>query len=164
MITSAATSINKNKLPATFHRVKLWRAGTVNLDIGGGKYDNATEFLAGYGVVNLHYDPYNRSRWHNEAVLKEAVSVDTVTVNNVLNVIMEPLDRDKAIRLAYDRLKEGGFCYFLIYEGNRDGEGKVTRNGWQENRKTETYVQGIRGVFGNAERHGNMIMATKFSQ
>ena len=67
-ITSKDTSINKNVYPAVFNRVKDWEEGTVNLDIGGGKYDTATDYLENFGVENLIYDPYNRDEEWNKDV------------------------------------------------------------------------------------------------
>ena len=56
--TSANTSINSTKVPAVFRKADFCK-GTVNLDMGGGKYDTATEYLEGKGVENLILDPYN---------------------------------------------------------------------------------------------------------
>ena len=54
----------------------------MNLDYGGGKFDNATEYLAEMNVTSLVYDPFNRSSDHNKMVLAEIRnngSADTVT-------------------------------------------------------------------------------------
>jgi hypothetical protein len=40
-----------------------------NLDIGGGKYDASTEYLAGRNIINVVYDPYHRDETENEAAL-----------------------------------------------------------------------------------------------
>ena len=90
--TSAKSSIKQ--IPAGFKIVDKyfgWKSNTVNLDIGGGKYDLMTEALKEKGVTNLVYDPFNRDLTHNMKILctLEDSSVDTVTMFNVLNVIKE---------------------------------------------------------------------------
>ena len=67
-ISSANTSINSAKLPVIFNKVRF-NPGELNLDFGGGKFDNATEHLAQQGVESLVYDPYNRTAKHNAEVL-----------------------------------------------------------------------------------------------
>ena len=89
--SSANTSINSSKLPTIFSLVDF-KPNTINLDYGGGKFDNAVEFLAQKDVKNLIFDPYNRSSAHNQEVLKEIRDnggADTATLSNVLNVIQE---------------------------------------------------------------------------
>ncbi len=60
--SSKDTSINSAKVPAIFRKID-WTDLTSqkNIDIGGGKYDTATEYLMQYGVSNIIYDPFNRS-------------------------------------------------------------------------------------------------------
>jgi hypothetical protein len=159
-ISSADTSINQRQMPATFKRVK-WQSGTRNADIGGGRFDNATEYLAESGVENVVYDPYNRTQESNQAAVAKVSGgqSDTATVNNVLNVIAEPESRDLVIRQAADAIKPDGKAYFLIYEGDKKGTGSPTKAGWQENRKAETYVAEIRKHFGSVTRKGNLIIA-----
>jgi len=159
-ISSAATSINQRQMPATFKRVK-WQSGTRNADIGGGRFDNATDYLADIGVENVIYDPYNRTQESNQAAVSKISGgqSDTATVNNVLNVIAEPESRNLVIRQAADAIKPNGKAYFLIYEGNKKGVGSPTASGWQENRKAETYIAEIRKHFGSVTRKGNLITA-----
>ena len=160
-ISSADTSINNRLLPASFKRI-AWRAGTINADIGGGRFDNATEFLASQGVQNVIYDPFNRTPEHNRSAIAKIAGgkAQTATVNNVLNVIREPAARLLVIRQAADAVGPDGTAYFLIYEGAGDGVGRQTSKGWQENRKASDYEAEIRAVFGNVRRKGNMLIAT----
>jgi hypothetical protein len=160
--TSAETSINRDKTPATFGRVK-WERGTVNADIGGGRFDNATDFLARRGVKNYIFDPFNRSRQHNDRVANTIADggADTATVNNVLNVIKEPGNRHKVIAQAADAIKLDGEAYFLIYEGNRSGKGGPTKAGYQNNLSAKSYVKEISRYFGNVTQRGNLLVATK---
>ena len=159
-ITSAATSINEQRLPATFNRV-TFEKGTINADIGGGRFDNGTQFLASKGVQNIIYDPFNRSAEYNAKSVEQirGGKADTVTVNNVLNVIQEQLSRDLTIAQAADALKPDGTAYFLIYEGDKSSFSRETTKGWQENRPAESYMAEIGMHFGDVSRSGNLIIA-----
>ena len=165
-ITSAATSINESKTPATFSKV-TFAPGTRNADIGGGRFDNATDLLSKIGVENVIFDPFNRSRSENETAAGKISNgqSDTATVNNVLNVISDKANRDRVISQAADAIKEGGTAYFLIYEGDKTGTGRVTKsvNGapgsWQENRGAGSYVTEIGNHFSEVSRSGNLITA-----
>lgn len=161
-ITSAGTSINSAKVPSIFNRV-TWRPNTRNADIGGGKFDNATNLLARRGVRNVIFDPYNRSAAHNDFAVEliEGGQCDTCTCANVLNVIQDPQARLQVIQQAADTLKPHGVAYFQIYEGDKSGIAKATCKGWQENRKTETYMREISKEFGRTKRQGNFIIAEK---
>jgi len=142
-ISSANTS--RKMIPALFNKSKgiKFDEGTINLDYGGGRFDEATKHLASLGVKNLVFDPYNRSPEHNDAVIKEVQDnggADTITCNNVLNVIQEEDIRIDIIKRIKELLKPGGKAYFTVYEGNGSGEGKETRDGYQLNRKTREYL------------------------
>ena len=161
--TSAKTSINSSKLPAIFKMINL-SAGTINLDYGGGRFDNVAEYYKDKDVINLVYDPYNRSSAHNTKVLnqiKENGGADSVTCSNVLNVIAEPEARLTVIKNIYNLAKSGAPCYFTVYEGSGSGEGAETKSGYQLNKKTADYLEEIQQVFPNAKRKGKLIMATK---
>lgn len=160
--TSAATSINSTKLPALFKMV-TFRDGSLNLDYGGGKFDNVASYLMDtYGATNLVYDPYNRTPDHNKSVLDQVHKnggADTVTCSNVLNVIKEPGARLSVIRNCKNYLKTGGTAYFTVYEGSGTGEGSPTKAGYQLNKKTDQYVDEISQVFSNVTRKGKLIIA-----
>jgi hypothetical protein len=149
MIDSAATS---RPQVTALHRKIANLLGPVNLDLGGGKYDISTEFLAQHGVKNLVLDPYNRSEAHNADVLRyleDNGGADSVTVCNVLNVINDAQTRADVIQMAKTWAK--GPVYFSTYEGSGpetgSGIGSKTRDGWQENRKTRTYIPEIAPYF-----------------
>ena len=89
---SAATSINSSKLPAIYKMVNF-NEGDVVIDFGGGRFDNAVEYIKDKGATLVVYDPYNRSAEHNEqvlATLEENGGADAAVNSNVLNVIKEP--------------------------------------------------------------------------
>jgi hypothetical protein len=162
--TSKNTSINSSKLPAVFSMVKF-KPGTINADIGGGKFDNVAEYLKDkYDATNLVYDPYNRSSEHNSEVIKtidKNGGADTVTCSNVLNVIKEPEARRSIIQNCYEFLKNGGTAYFTVYTGNKSGVGLATKSGYQLNLPTSAYIDEIGEVFSNVSRKGKLIVARK---
>lgn len=130
--TSKSTSINKNKVPAVFKKIN-WKRGDFNLDIGGGKYDTATEYLKSFGAENRIYDKFNRSEEENSLALSKT-DYDTATISNVLNVIKEEeIWMDLAV-LAFDHLKSGGKLYITVYEGDRSSIGRKSKKDcWQNN-------------------------------
>lgn len=165
-IGSAGTSLNQ--VSALF-KMGLMKPGTVNVDIGGGKYDKVTEYLAGIGVKNLVYDPFNRSKDFNSAVVDELSTgpVDTATVNSVLNVIAERDVRMDVVRQAAKAIKRDGTAYFLIHQGDADGNSRVTKrkddpiqSSWQNHQKAEWYIDDVKSWFGNVIRKGTMLVAT----
>ena len=165
--TSANTSINSARLPAIFNMGGVhFNPDTINLDYGGGKFDNATDELASKGVTNLVYDPYNRSASHNSEVIKtikEHGGADTATCSNVLNVIKEPAARTVVIKNIYKLLKPDGVAYFTVYEGTGKGDEGPTKAGYQLNKKTADYVEEISSVFPSVSRRGKLIVASKGS-
>lgn len=161
--TSANTSINKKKLPATFTSNHFdTQSGEINLDLGGGKFDNGTEYLKSNNITNLIVDPFNRSANFNNrnlAIAKEN-GVHSVTVNNVLNVIAEPDVRKSVIKTARSFLKTGKKAFFLIHSGKKNGIGRETlKNSWQENRKASSYIPEISPYFSDVKLVGNLIIA-----
>ena len=86
---SAATSINSSKLPAIYRMINL-EPGGLYVDFGGGRWDNAVEYIKDKGATLVVYDPYNRSAEHNKEVLRilrENGGADAAVNSNVLNVI-----------------------------------------------------------------------------
>ena len=167
-ISSADTSINRKRLPATFASltdkgIVEWEKGTKNADIGGGSFDNATEKLANLGVTNFIYDPFNRDKTHNKEVVAQIRDgqADTSTINNVLNVIQEPENRDLVIRQAANATKQDGKAYFLIHEGKKDDVGRVTTKGWQNHRLAIDYIPEIKQHFDTVVRKGSLLIATE---
>lgn len=158
--TSANTSVNKSKVPVLFKKI-LWIPNTRNVDIGGGKYDTATEYLAMQGVENLIYDPYNRSSENNKEIMLKFFfhMADTSTISNVLNVIKEKENRIDVLKLARRWSK---MTYITVYEGNKSGIGKESKKGcWQENRCLNSYVQEVEEIFNRVKIHNHIIIAWK---
>ncbi len=159
---SAKTSINSNKLPAIYHMITL-PEGSVGIDYGGGKFDNAVEALAEQGVTLHVYDPYNRSQQHNRAAiqaLRANGGADFAINSNVLNVIKEPEARLNVLENIKKITKPGAPIYITVYEGSGKGNEGVTKSGYQLNRKTADYLDEIKEVFPDAKRKGKLIIAT----
>jgi N12 class adenine-specific DNA methylase len=160
-ISSAKTSIKQ--IPALF-KDKNVKFGKVNIDIGGGKFDLATDYLKSIGTLNLVFDPYNRSEAVNADTLnylRGGYKADTATCANVLNVIKEPAARANVILETAKAILPNGRVYFMVYEGDGSGVGKETSSGWQNNRKTRDYMDEIRKYFRGVQRQGKLITATE---
>lgn len=158
---SAATSINSSKLPAVYNMVKF-NPGDVVVDFGGGKFDNAVNYLKDQDVTLLVYDPYNRSAEHNKdvlRVLKEHGGADAAVNSNVLNVIKEPEARNAVLQNIKKITKKGAPIYITVYEGTGKGNEGPTKSGYQLNRKTSDYIDEISQVFSNVTRKGKLITA-----
>lgn len=159
---SAATSINSTKLPAIYRMIKL-QPGTVGVDFGGGKFDNAVEYLRDQDVTLCVYDPYNRSAEHNREVLRTLRAnggADFAINSNVLNVIKEPEARKGVLENIKKITKPGAPIYITVYEGRGDAKEGITKSGYQLNRKTADYLEEIQEVFPDAKRRGKLIVAT----
>ncbi len=159
---SAATSINSTKLPAIYRMIKL-EPRTVGVDFGGGKFDNAVEYLRDQDVTLCVYDPYNRSAEHNREVLRTLRAnggADFAINSNVLNVIKEPEARKGVLENIKKITKSGAPIYITVYEGRGDAKEGVTKSGYQLNRKTADYLEEIQEVFPDAKRKGKLIVAT----
>lgn len=160
--TSENTSINSKKLPAIFNMV-TFNPGTVNLDYGGGRFNNAVEYLKQYDVINLVYDPFNRSAEHNQEVIRiirKHGGADTATCSNVLNVIKEPEVRLNVLKNISKLVKSGGTVYITVYEGKGNNAEGPTKSGYQLNRKTADYLEEIQQVFPDAKRKGKLIVCS----
>lgn len=158
---SAETSINSNKLPAVYRMISI-PEGTVGVDFGGGKWNNAIENIRDLGATLCVYDPYNRSAEHNREViktLKENGGADWAINSNVLNVIKEPEARRAVLENISKITKPGAPIYITVYEGRGDGNEGQTKSGYQLNRKTQDYLDDIREVFPDASRKGKLITA-----
>lgn len=164
-ITSADTSINSSKLPAAFTQLNkegAFKKGSVNIDIGGGRFNNADELLQKSDATNLVYDPFNRTKAHNANVV-DVVSggnADTATINNVLNVIEDEANQLKVLNQAKDAVKKDGEVFISVYQGKGDGVGKVTSKGYQQNKKAADYLDLVKQVFPDAKLKNGIIRAT----
>lgn len=164
---------SKNTCIKTFPRIfksskeiipELFVNNNINLDYGGGKYDDISNYLSLRGVTNLVFDPFNRDNSHNSNIQYHLTCVsgaDSCTMSNVLNVIKEPMFRHRALVNAKHMMKHGSKIYISIYDGNRSNIGCETSKGWQENRATKTYLAEVSEVFSNVHIKNNIIVGEK---
>ena len=166
--TSANTSINKTKTAAAFTKLlekDAFQKGSTNLDIGGGRFDNANDLLNDKaGAKNIVFDPFNRTKAHNAKVAKQVSGgkVDTVTINNTLNVIEEKPNQIKVLEQAKDAVKADGKVYISVYQGDKSGVGRATsEDSFQQMKPLSDYLEIVQEVFPDAKIVNGMIEATK---
>lgn len=138
----------RNHIPAIFRKVRdNFYFGQVNLDLGGGPFEKMTDALAEEGVINLVYDPENRSPDHNHRIMNILYKrrAQTCTLSNVLNVIQTVAQRKVILEMAKQYTMER--VYITVYEGDRSGEARQTRDGWQNNRKLKLYLDEVQEIF-----------------
>lgn len=152
----------RKQVPAVFKLVDRtfgWENGTTNLDIGGGPWDLFSEQLCKRGVENLVYDPFNRSVEHNNIVIARLMTTpcDTATLSNVLCVIPSTDVRRQVLEFAKKHTRR--IAYITVYEGDRSGVGRPTRDGYQLNRRLRQYIPEVQAVFQRVKIYRNMILA-----
>jgi len=146
MLTAYSTKTARKQVPAIVgkvHRAGGWKAGNVNLDLGGGPYGLTTEALRRYGVSNIVLDPGFQPESDQAATRSqlEARPADSCTISNVLNVIPDSLERARILQTACELTR--GRIYVTVYEGDRSGKLKQTRDGWQANRCLKDWLHEI---------------------
>ncbi len=170
-ITSAETNNDVNPTPLYNQTLRGDNAAGVNafadlhfdknvkriLDVGGGKYDVCRNYMRTKNIDLLVWDPYNRSKEHNDSV-KLAVTkhkVDAATSMAVLNVIPDVEARLEHIVTLKQALKINGYAYFKIWpgEGNLKGTNKAIVNaygypGYQANAYAVKFLPEVQLVFG----------------
>ncbi len=166
-ISSAGTSVKQvpailNKITQVMRMPEAYFAGLRDvLDIGGGKYDLLTNVLADMGIRNWVLDPYNRSKEHNEFVVRmlRAHPADMAICSNVLNVIKEPEARSAIhhlIKTLIDPREQR--AYFTVYEGDRTSKGKKTTRGWQANKPAKSYLMELRSHYESVTLCSNKLI------
>ena len=141
---SAYTSTRQ--IPALF---KLDVLEGVNLDFGGGRYDDGSDYLAEKCVLNIVYDPFCRSQEHNDKAMSDfdSLTFNSITCLNVLNVIRDDKERMTTLKTLLNMAETGDIkkVYIQIYEGDRSGVMHLKNA--QMNRKTKDYLGEIMEVF-----------------
>lgn len=162
--SSAATS--RNVLPALTRKgvaAGYFKPETLHLDLGAGKYRRLETWARERGVYAYSSDPFNLVPQRNayaEDIVSSSGGAHTISLSNVLNVIdsdgakLDLLDKAKGL------LREGGSLLITVYEGDRTGEGKATRDGWQENKRLKDYDALVRVVFKSVTIKGGLMVAS----
>lgn len=156
MTESANTSIKQ--VPATLKRI-VWVGNSTHIDYGCGKYPEL--FINELDLRGVHayaYDPAWFPDWYQGKVPDRAV--DTITLNNVLNVIEAPEQILKTVQSIMQWVHDHTTVYILIYEGNRSWNGVKTTKGFQHNKPTKYYEQFFTPLFRSVRRKGNLIACT----
>lgn len=169
-ISSAGTS--RNQIPSSMGEKSPFKfaPGSVNFDLGGGKYDKATNRMKELGVENVVFDPANRGFEYNMRSLKrieELGGADTVTVNNVLNVLKGADIILSVIQQAAECVKPDGQVIFQIYTGNKLGVGgrpASKPDQYQQHKTTDKYVPLIYRYFNKVYLKGEYIVAIEPKQ
>lgn len=153
--TSADTSINTlNRVYKTY--VSSMPIGTTILDYGCGKYDTNRDFAESCGCTWFGYDPYSKTEEENSVAIN--CEPDYVICSNVLNVI----DNDETLKNIIAEIKSKNVqVFFTIYEGNKSGIGKETKNNcWQRNEKVVDYIPMLREFYSTVIRDGNILICS----
>jgi hypothetical protein len=156
--SSKNTSVNT--ITKVYKRFKF-KANSLILDYGGGKYDTNKAYLESLGHSCYVYDPYNRSKEENELALSSVLSrggADVVVCANVLNVIKEDSIIQEILQDILNYVHLGSKVYIQIYEGNKSGVGLPTSRGYQRNEVTSQYLDMIKKVYAPNKifKHGNI--------
>lgn len=141
------------QIAKVFFAVK-WRPGTLNADLGGGRFDLATKYMASLGVRSIVWDPGQM----DDDALSEAWEYirdgqcDTATVANVLNITPTLRKRLDLIARAANVLKPEGIAYFQAWPGDWPWAGSRKRQkrrggNWQLARPIEDYLPEVARFF-----------------
>ena len=151
------TSKNTSRVQLPYlHKTPLARAAILNsnvLDYGAGlSHELASEFVMRNGAEHYAwFDPYWNSTGGNCNALMNA-PFDVVLCSNVLNVI----DSDNALfnavyhmlsLIKHDGKSGFGTVLLTVYEGDRSGFARPTRDGYQRNLRTSEYEAMINAKF-----------------
>lgn len=137
-----------------------WRQ--VILDFGAGKFNYAWQEVEQAGHIYLPYDPFNRSETLNRYAIQRACEhVDIIVCANVLNVLEAPHLVHGVLSQIELIASKDTMIIFTVWEGDKTGKFKYTKNGFQANQKLKFYLPYIKAHFKVAEIHENAIFATK---
>lgn len=147
---------SRNQIAAGFKKID-WTGVTYNFDFGGGKYDKATDWLENeHTIINLVFDPYNRSYSFNSTVLVYADKAETTTLFNVLNIISVKQERINILKKL--KRKKTKRIFITVYEKNKTGKGEETRDGWQNNMRLKDYLPEVQEIYPGAYIKWGMII------
>jgi hypothetical protein len=164
MLNSGQTS--RSQVPASFRMIP-WKRGSRNMDLGCGKYPELlmASLALDHEVNSLAWDPVWFPNWvHGFEPDTHKNPVDTITVNNVLNVLKFDNDIQAIIDKVYMFGNEDTTVYFLIYEGDRSGVGRDTKCGYQRNQKTKDYLKYLETWFRDIKIKKNLISCKLFDE
>lgn len=154
MITSINTS--RKQIPATIKNPPIDVIGNRVLNFGSGKYPELShDHLMALGASEVvSYDPYAVNDLNLNYIDLIHGTFDVVFCCNVLNVVPN-------INAVINDLNTIDFNTLIvqIYEGDRTGNGKETRDGYQHNKRTVDYIEFFKGY--DVKRSGNYLIIRK---
>lgn len=167
-ITSAATSLNQ--VPAGYKT--LAKVGLLDdcdvFDFGAGKYETAANWAYLTSRANVvGYDRYNISEFDNESALEELRLgfCNYIVCFNVLNVLTDdvlPNVVAELAKLAQHTTEKR--VYIGVYEGNKSGNGAVTKKGYQRHSVKKDYLKALQPHFKSVSIKHGLIIATLNSE
>lgn len=145
-ITSAKTCRRITAYGTTFV-AEHYSAGTKVLDFGGGKFEDAKNYLAEHKIKCEVYDPYNRTHEENVKAINQKYHV--LLCNNVFNTltddVIENAIKDMVIVMRHCSIE---IAYITVYERAKNGIGQITApDQYQRNEKTESYICRLQKYF-----------------
>ena len=162
-VTSANTSINKNRMPAVYGKIQL-NDGDRVLDYGCGRYTehlyhHCKEKMAGF----FPFDPFNIPEWKNR-LSREQLEYRPATIgimSNVLNVIDSDEAIKEAISDALSLISNRGKLHITVYEGDKSGNGKYTSaDSFQRNMRLKDYIPMLQGMgFDAVMQSGKIVIS-----
>ena len=153
-------SINKQRLPVVFVKVKKFKAPII-LDYGCGRYiDHIRKHVESMGKKYLPFDPFNMSRETNEETqraineaIEKGIPVDVVC-SNVLNMIEEDsVIQEIAFIIMTIVLRTKGTAYITAHYDKRYPSGVIAPDRFQRNVHINDYLR----FFPGAEAKYNVI-------
>lgn len=150
---------SRNQKAGALSKIK-WKAGEMNLDYGGGKFQKSTIYLKEQGITNLVYD-IQLSSAHNKEALRLAKGAITTTCLNVLNVIKEKSIRKEVIKAC--KRENTKDIYFSVFPGEKEEKGcgvgrETTKGNWQNFMFLEEYLPEVKAIYSSAHIKYNMII------
>lgn len=159
--TSANTSVNKTKMPRLFKAYKFESNSNI-LDYGCGKYTrHIKKFLKEKGCFYIGMDKFNQSQKQNQKAIDFSINnrVDYITCSNVLNVIKEDEIIFNIVREIREMCNPNTKVIFSIYQGKKDGIGRVTKKDcYQRNEITTEYLKFVTHKFSKFTITSNMLI------
>lgn len=152
-----------NQLSRLYTRID-WQPGSRNFDLGCGRFELATRYLAARGVENVRIDPFNRSPAENRAALRalREFPADTCTLANVLHVIADPRRRARVLARAARCLRPGGVVYVSVcWRGLRRRRGVSAIGSYVEERPLSWYLSEVSEWFPGARLAPDFIWAVR---
>jgi len=158
---------SRNIVPTLFKLVKNrfgWNKKDKILDYGAGKFNKMEQSIRGEGIDYYYrYDKYNKKENPDSLSSLLRIKFDVVLLSNVLNTISTLDEQITCINNVMILLDKTGKAYITVYEGDRQGCGEATKDGFQQNLPTSAYMELFEKYtnWKSVSRYGKLIVAEK---